>query len=85
VVGVAETLWLAKDKNPDTSPSSRKRGSLPSPHAYDARGEGLRMHAPAYSAGFGIAPWPCIASASSVRGDTLAYLPQTSRIAAMPR
>ena len=42
VVIVSKTLRVTKEKNPDTSPSPRKRGSPPSPHAYDARGEGLR-------------------------------------------
>ena len=42
VVGVSALPWVTKEKNPDTSPSPRKRGSPPSPRAYDARGEGLR-------------------------------------------
>jgi len=42
VVGVTKRRGVAKEKDSDTSPSPRKRGSPPSPHAYDARGEGLR-------------------------------------------
>jgi hypothetical protein len=42
VVGVPETPCALNRKNPDTSPSPRKRGSPPSPRAYDARGEGFR-------------------------------------------
>ena len=50
VVFVAKPSPVTKEKNPDTSPSPRERGSPPSPHAYDpstalragARGEGLR-------------------------------------------
>jgi hypothetical protein len=39
-----------------------------------------------YSAGFATTPpCPCIASASSVRGATFAYLAQAYRTAAMPR
>jgi hypothetical protein len=39
-----------------------------------------------YSAGFATTPpCPCIAEASSVRGETLAYLAQAYRTAAMPR
>jgi hypothetical protein len=41
VVGASKMWWVGKEKNPDTSPSPRKRGSPPSPRAYDARGEDI--------------------------------------------